>query len=168
VAEFGQGADGWEQYWTDLRDNGVEVVDSWDVAYGESFSGSTGRGSRPMVVSYGSSPPVEVIYGDPVPATAPTGVIASTCFHQVEFAGILRGTDSPDEARQLVDFLVGETFQSELALNLFVYPANADVELPAEFVEAAVIPDDPHSIDPADVDANRSTWIDEWTELVIG
>jgi thiamine transport system substrate-binding protein len=115
------------------------------------------------VVSYGSSPPAGVIFGDPE-----TGAIESTCFRQVEFAGILRGTDSPDEARQLVDFLVGETFQSELALNLFVYPANADVELPPEFVEAAVIPDDPHTIDPADVDANRSTWIDEWTELVIG
>ena len=156
------GADGWQAYWQSLVDNGVEVVDGWTQAYYERFS-AAGGGPKPLVVSYGSSPPAGVIFGDPE-----TGAIESTCFRQVEFAGILRGTDSPDEARQLVDFLVGETFQSELALNLFVYPANADVELPPEFVEAAVIPDDPHTVDPADIDANRSTWIDEWTELVIG
>ena len=160
IDEYGD--DGWQAYWQSLVDNGVEVVDGWTQAYYERFS-AAGGGPKPLVVSYGSSPPAGVIFGDPE-----TGAIESTCFRQVEFAGILRGTDSPDEARLLVDFLVGETFQSELALNLFVYPANADVELPPEFVEAAVIPDDPHTVDPADIDANRSTWIDEWTELVIG
>ena len=42
----------------------------------------------------------------------PTGVLADTCFRQVEFAGVLRGTDSPDEARAFVDFLIAEDFQS--------------------------------------------------------
>jgi thiamine transport system substrate-binding protein len=167
IAEYGvepdaSGVPGWQAYWQSLVDNGVEVVDGWTQAYYERFS-AAGGGPKPLVVSYGSSPPAGVIFGDP-----PTGVIESTCFRQVEFAGILRGTDAPDEARLLVDFLVGDRFQSELALTLFVYPANADVELPAEFVEAAVIPADPYTVDPAEIDANRSTWIDEWTELVIG
>ena len=167
VAEFGEepGATGnpaWLAYWETLVDNGVEVVDGWTQAYYERFS-AAGGGPKPLVVSYGSSPPAGVIFGDPE-----TGVVEATCFRQVEFAGILRGTDSPDEARQLVDFLVGERFQSELALNLFVYPANGDVELPPEFAEAAVIPIDPYTLDPADIDANRSAWIDQWTELVIG
>ena len=156
------GVPGWQAYWQSLVDNGVEVVDGWTQAYYERFS-AAGGGPKPLVVSYGTSPPAGIIFGDPE-----TGAIESTCFRQVEFAGILRGTEFPDEAKQLVDFLVGERFQSEIALNLFVYPANADVELPPEFVEAAVIPADPHTIDPADIDANRSTWIDEWTELVIG
>ena len=82
--------------------------------------------------------------------------------------GILRGTDSPDAARRLVDFLVGEEFQSELPLNLFVYPANHAVELPQEFIDFAVRPETPRSLDPAVIDANRSVWIDEWTELVLG
>jgi thiamine transport system substrate-binding protein len=167
IAEYGvepdaAGVPGWQAYWQSLVDNGVEVVDGWTQAYYERFS-AAGGGPKPLVVSYGSSPPAGVIFGDP-----PTGVIESTCFRQVELAGILRGTDAPDEARSLVDFLVGDRFQSELALTLFVYPANADVELPAEFVEVAVIPADPYTVDPAEIDANRSTWIDEWTELVIG
>ncbi|MET0663807.1 MAG: thiamine ABC transporter substrate-binding protein [Ilumatobacteraceae bacterium] len=166
IAEFGtepdaSGAPGWQTYWQQLVDNGVEVVDSWTQAYYESFS-AAGGGDRPLVASYGSSPPAGVLVGDPE-----TGAIASTCFRQVEFAGVLRGTEHGDQARQLVDFLAGETFQSELALNLFVYPADPAVALPPEF-STAVVPDDPYVLDPTAIDENRATWIDEWTELVIG
>ena len=60
-----------------------------------------------------------------------------------------------------------ETFQSELPLNLFVYPANADVELPDVFAANATVPADAgaRSIRPT-IDANRSAWIDEWTDAV--
>ena len=47
-----------------MRDNGVEVVDGWTVAYYERFSGA-GDGPKPLVVSYGTSPPVEVVFADP-------------------------------------------------------------------------------------------------------
>jgi thiamine transport system substrate-binding protein len=161
------GLEGWQDYWSRLGENGVEVVDGWTEAYYERFTWA-GGGPTPMVVSYGSSPPAEVIFADPPRADAPTGVIEDTCFRQVEFAGVLRGTESPEAARQLVDFLVSERFQSELALNLFVYPVNQAVELPDEFVEFAVVPEASRSLDPALIDAERSTWIDEWTELVLG
>ena len=161
------GADGWQQYWQALGDNGVEVVESWTQAYYERFTWA-GGGPTPMVVSYGTSPPAEVIFADPPRDDAPTGVMESTCFRQVEFAGVLRGTDAPEEARQLVDFLISEEFQQELPLNLFVYPANSSVDLPQEFVDFAVAPDEPRTLDPDVIDENRSTWIDEWTELVLG
>jgi thiamine transport system substrate-binding protein len=165
IHEYGE--EGWQDYWSRLGENGVEVVDSWTQAYYERFTWA-GGGPTPMVVSYGSSPPAEVIFADPARDDAPTGVIEDTCFRQVEFAGVLRGTDAPDEARRLVDFLVSEPFQSELALNLFVYPVNEAVALPQEFVEFTVVPDNSRTLDPALIDAERSTWIDEWTELVLG
>jgi thiamine transport system substrate-binding protein len=165
IDEFGP--DGWQAYWSALGANGVEVVDSWTQAYYERFTWA-GGGPTPMVVSYGSSPPAEVIFADPPRTDSPTGVVEDTCFRQVEFAGVLRGTDSPAAARQLVDFLVGEEFQSELPLNLFVYPTNQAVELPQEFVDHAVVPVVSRSLDPALIDANRADWIDEWTELVLG
>jgi thiamine transport system substrate-binding protein len=161
------GVEGWQDYWSRLGANGVEVVDGWTEAYYERFTWA-GGGPTPMVVSYGSSPPAEVIFADPPRSDAPTGVIEDTCFRQVEFAGVLRGTESPDAARQLVDFLVSERFQAELALNLFVYPVDETVELPTEFVDFAVVPETSRSLDPALIDAERSTWIDEWTELVLG
>lgn len=162
VAEFGD--DGWQDYWRQLVDNDVEVVDSWTTAYYESFS--LAGGDRPLVVSYGSSPPFEVLFAPEPVDTAPTGVVDATCFRQVEFAGVLAGTDAPDAARQLVDFLVSPRFQREVPLNLFVFPANRTVDLDPVFVEYATIPDDPLGLDPATIDARRAEWIDEWTGIV--
>lgn len=164
IAEFGD--DGWQQYWSQLVENGVEVVDSWTTAYYESFSWA--GGDRPLVVSYGSSPPFEVLFAAEPMDTAPTAVVEETCFRQVEFAGVLAGTDAPVAARQLVDFLISERFQREVPMNLFVFPANEQVELDPAFVQYAAIPDSPLSLDPSRIDAERATWIDEWTTIVTG
>jgi thiamine transport system substrate-binding protein len=164
IAEFGE--DGWQAYWRSLVDNDVEVVDSWTAAYYESFTWA--GGDRPLVVSYGSSPPFEVLFATEEVETAPTAVVVDTCFRQVEFAGVLAGTDAPDAARELVDFLISERFQREVPLNLFVFPANASVELDPAFVEYAAIPETPLTLDPASIDAGRATWIDEWTTIVAG
>ncbi|MFZ9016176.1 MAG: thiamine ABC transporter substrate-binding protein [Ilumatobacteraceae bacterium] len=161
-AEFGD--DGWQAYWERLVANDVEVVDSWTTAYYESFS--LAGGDRPLVVSYGSSPPFEVLFAVEPTDTAPTGVVEATCFRQVEFAGVLAGTDAPDAARRLVDFLVSPRFQSEVALNLFVFPANRTVTLDPVFVEYAAIPPEPLGLDPAIIDAGRAGWIDQWTGIV--
>lgn len=165
VAQSGEA--GWQQYWKDLRANGVQVVDSWDQAYYEQFSGSTGKGPKPLVVSYGSSPPAEVIFADPRPDSAPTGVVGSTCFHQIEFAGVLRGTKYPTAAGKLVDYFVSKPFQELLPMNLFVYPVRADATMPQEFVDLAVRPDNPLVVSPADIEAKSKDWIATWTETVL-
>lgn len=164
VATFGE--DGWVQYWADLRANGVAVVDGWTEAYYERFTWA-GGGDRPLVVSYGTSPPAEVIYADPPVDTAPTMAIEPTCFRQVEFAGVLAGTDQPEAARQLVDFLASPTFQQELALNLFVFPAHLDVAVPPEFDQYALRPEAPLTLDPATIDASREEWLETWTDTVL-
>jgi thiamine transport system substrate-binding protein len=162
IARFGD--DGWEQYWTELANNGVLMVDGWNEAYYGSFTRA--GGDRPLVVSYGSSPPFEVLYASEPMTEAPTGVVADTCFRQVEFAGVLRGTDKPEGAHKLIDFLVSERYQREVALNLFVFPVNPAVTLDPAFVQFATIPTDPLTLDPAVIDANREAWIDRWTEIV--
>lgn len=162
------GEDDWQQYWTDLRANGVEVVDSWDSAYYERFSGAAGSaGDKPLVVSYGSSPPAEVVFADPPRDDAPTGVVSSTCYRQTEYAGVLRGTKHPDEAAQLREFLLSEAFQKELPLTLFVYPANPSVALPEVFTKFAVVPTNPFTFDPVTIAENRQQWQDQWTEIVL-
>ena len=163
IDEYGE--DGWQDYWQQLTDNGVAVVDGWSEAYYEQFSYA--GGDRPLVVSYGSSPPFEVLFGEGL-TTAPTGVVESTCYRQVEFVGVLAGTEHPAEAQALVDFMISEPFQAELPMNVFVFPANSNVELDQTFQDFAVIPDDSRALDPADISDNREQWIDEWTDLVIG
>ena len=87
------GEDGWEAYWRELFANGGNVTEDWETAYYGEFV--AGGGERSMVTSYTSSPAAEVLYADPPIDAAPTGVITDTCYRQIEFAGILRGTDQP-------------------------------------------------------------------------
>ncbi|MDO8391724.1 MAG: thiamine ABC transporter substrate-binding protein [Actinomycetota bacterium] len=166
IAAYGD--DGWQQYWRDLTANGVEVVDGWTSSYYERFSGSAGStGDKPLVVSYGSSPPAEVVFADPPRTDAPTGVSAETCFRQTEYAGVLRGTDHPAEAEQLLQFLGSPRFQQELPLTLFVYPIDPSVPLPEAFQQFAVVPPNPYELDPDDIAQHREQWQDTWNEIVL-
>lgn len=163
VQEF----DDWTAYWDDLRENGVLVTDGWEQAYYSEFSGGASEGDRPLVVSYASSPPAEVIFAEDPPEEAPTGVIPASCFRQIEFAGILQGTDNQPAAEALVDFMLSETFQADIPLNMFVFPVNETVALPDAFVEHTTIPDDPITMDPREIGENREQWVEEWTETVL-
>jgi thiamine transport system substrate-binding protein len=118
-------------------------------------------------VSYASSPPAEVLFATEPLDTAPTGVIVDTCYRQVEYAGVLAGTDRADDARALVDFLLSPTFQADVPLTMFVFPARTDVALPDVFAAHAVLPDTPLVMDAGRIDAGRSDWIERFTATVL-
>jgi len=166
IARYGDGP-GWQEYWSGLRENGVLVVDGWEEAYNVRFSGSAGTGDRPIVVSYASSPAAEVIFRTPRPKDAPTAVVVDSCFQQVEFAGVLRGARNENGARELIDFMLSERFQEDIPLTMFVFPVNRRASLPPEFERHAVVPQDPLELAPAEIEANRERWIDEWTRIVL-
>ncbi|MFD9329587.1 thiamine ABC transporter substrate binding subunit [Streptomyces sp. NPDC060065] len=165
------GDDGWQDYWTKLKANGVKVVDGWEQAYNEEFSGSAGgkkaKADRPLVVSYASSPPAEVIYADPKPTTAPTGVATGTCFRQVEYAGLLSNAKNTKGGEALIDFLITKQFQDDMPLNMFVYPVVEGAKVPAEFTEFGPQAKDPETMDPAKIADNRDQWVKSWTSLVL-
>ena len=162
IARYG---DGWEDYWAALRDNGVAVTAGWeDAYYGEFIAGG---GDRPIVVSYASSPPAEVIFADPPVDEPPTGVVTASCYRQIEFAGVLAGAGNPAGARALIDFMLTPTFQDDVPLNMFVFPVIESATLPPEFVAHAEIADDPFILDPAEVEAQRDAWTDRWVEIVL-
>ena len=48
-----------------------------------------------------------------------------------------------------------------------MYPANDTVALPAVFTDFAVVPDHPATLDPATIAANRQSWIETWTDVVL-
>lgn len=167
MAALGEPA--WEGYWTSLRANGVEVAGSWSDAYYGSFSGgAASEGDKPLVVSYASSPPVEVLFAEEPIDEAPTGVVEGTCVRQVEYAGVLAGAEHPDAARAFVDFLLSEQVQADIPLNMFVYPAVEGVELPDVFVQHAEVIDDPVVVDPFEFGEDRERAIERWDELVLG
>jgi thiamine transport system substrate-binding protein len=169
IAHFGDDADGgWQAFWAGLRDNGVTVAAGWEDAYYGKFSGGSGEGELPVVVSYASSPVAEVVFGpDPEADESPTAAIDAGCFRQVEMAGILKGTDEPELSRALIDHLLAPATQAELPLAMYVYPARSDVALPEVFARHALVPTSPLSLDPAAIDAGREAWISEWTDIVL-
>lgn len=166
VAKYGP--NGFVDWWTSLRANGVTVVDSWDAAYYNEFTQGGGGGKHPIVVSYASSPPATVIYAsDPKPTEPTTANVSASCFRQVEFAGILGGSKHVEAAQKLIDFLVSEQFQAALPESNFVYPVRTGVALPDLFERFAKPVAAPLTVSPADIAANRDQWIAAWTKAVL-
>jgi thiamine transport system substrate-binding protein len=167
IAEYGD--PGYLDFWADLRDNGVTVVDGWSTAYYTNFSGSSGRGPQPMVVSYASSPAAEFIFADPPVEEAPTASILGpgACYRQIEFVGILSGTQNRSLAEKFVDYMLDAPFQEDVPLQMFVYPVNSSAALLPEFIQWAQVAEQPAALDPALVAANRDEWIARWTEILL-
>ena len=163
IAAFGDG--GWQDYWRQLADNGVAVTPGWSEAYYGEFI--AGGGDRAIVMSYASSPVAELLFADPPVDVPPTEALLDSCFRSIEFAGILAGTDHPEAAALLIDFLLSPTFQEDIPLNMFIFPANGDAELPPEFVEWAPLSDSPFTLAPDVIEANRDAWTEEWVEIVL-
>jgi thiamine transport system substrate-binding protein len=169
VSRFGETGDyAYLDYWADLRANNVLVADGWEDAYWGSFTYAS-DGDRPIVVSYASSPPVEVYFAEEAFDEAPTGVVVAdgSCFRQVEFVGILKGTKNRKLAEQWVDFMLGTTFQEDIPLKMFVFPANSQAALPDVFARFAEIPENPATVAPEAIEANREPWVQAWVQRVL-
>ncbi len=166
VAHFG---DGYIDYWKSLKANGVVIVDGWETAYYTNFSASSGKGPQPMVVSYGTSPAAEVIFADPPIDDAPTASILGpdTCFRQIEFVGILKGTKNRALAEKFVDFMLDKQFQEDMPEQMFVYPVNTNAALPDVFAKYSQAPAQTATLAPDVIAANRDKWIQEWTDTVM-
>ncbi|SFC19636.1 thiamine transport system substrate-binding protein [Nocardioides terrae] len=158
IAKYG---DGWTDYWTRLLANGAKVVDGWEDAYTVDFTQGGGNGSRPIVLSYDSSPAFTVADG-----TSTTKALLDTCFTQVEYAGVLAGAKNEKGARALVDFLLSKDVQAALPDAMYVFPVAQDAPLPADWSKFAVQPTKPWTVSPEDIDAHRDEWLRTWSDLV--
>lgn len=167
VAVYGE--DGYIDFWQKLVENDVKVVNDWELAYYTEFSGSSGKGPRPIVVSYDSSPAYEVLYAETEISEAPTAAVVAdnTCFRQIEFVGILKGAQNPDLAQKWVDFMLSLKFQQEMPMQMFVFPVNAQAELDEVFSKYLVLPNKTAFVKPEDIAANRQSWLEAWTEAVL-
>lgn len=167
VAYFGE--DGYLEFWRQLRENDVYVTDGWEDAYYGQFSGGSGEGTRPIVVSYATSPAAEVYFSEEPVTESPTGNILPEggSFRQIEFVGILKGTRQRDLAEKWIDFMLSRPFQEDIPLQMWVYPANSTAALPEVFTKYAQVPTSPAQLPPDVIDANREKWIDAWTTVVL-
>jgi len=156
-------------FWKNLRQNGLVVVDGWETAYYTNFSGSSGKGSQPIVISYATDPAAEVMNAQTPPADSPVGAILGpdTCFRQIEFVGILKGTKQRALAEKFVDFMLSAQFQADMPGQMYVLPVVPNITLPDAFAKYAQIPTQPATLSPDDISKNRDAWIQNWTDAVL-
>jgi thiamine transport system substrate-binding protein len=167
VAHFGP--NGFVDYWKSLKNNRVTVADGWETAYYTDFSGSSGKGPQPMVVSYSTSPAYEMIYADPPRSTPPTASLdgPDMCFHQIEFVGILTGTPNRASAEKFVDFMLETDFQEDIPLQMGMFPVNPHAKAPEAFTTFAPIPTRPAILAPEEISAHRDEWLNLWKETML-
>lgn len=167
IAQYGD--KGFLDYWNQLSENGLVVVNDWETAYYTNFSGSSGKGSQPMVVSYGTSPAAEVIFAETPLTEAPTASLVgeNMCFRQIEFVGILKGTAHRALAEKFIDFMLSTSFQEDIPLQMFVFPANSKAALPDTFIQYIQKPEKPASLISENIQQNREAWIEAWTNVVL-
>jgi thiamine transport system substrate-binding protein len=151
---------GYAQYLQALKSNGVKIAAGWEDAYFTDFSGSSGKGPRPIVLSYSTSPAFEVRDD----GQSQTASVLNGCFRQTEFAGVLAGTDNPAGAKALIDFMLAEQFQTALPDAMYVYPIDKSIALPEAWAEWAPVAEKPVG-GKLDIAANREKWLKTWSEI---
>jgi thiamine transport system substrate-binding protein len=167
LATISRYGDDWQGYWQELRDNGVKVVGSWSEAYEGSYTAGGGNGDRPLVVSYATSPPAEIVYAaDPKPVKPYSVVMTDGCYRQVEYAGVLAGTSNTAGARTVINWLLSPAVQADIPLTMFVFPALAGVIPPRVFVKFAAPVKEPLQIPSREVAEKQAQWLDEWDKVM--
>lgn len=156
IAAFGE--DGFTDYWKSLEANGARIVQGWTEAYNTEFTGVNEAGTRPIVVSYSTSPAFTVNDDE---TASNTRALLDTCSSQTEYAGVLAGSANPEGAQAVVEYLLSAEFQAEIADQMYMYPVDEAIELPASWAKFAPLPaaDQSHDLSSAEIQAGLDGWL---------
>jgi len=147
-------------WWLSLRDNNVKVAASWEDAYYSDFSGSSGKGKYPIVLSYSSSPADEVYENGQLKTKA----LLKDCYRQTEYVGVLKNGPNPQAARDLIEFMKDQYFQSSLPQAMYVYPIEKSIALPPRWAKYA--PAATSTIGSnLDIDGKREKWLADFNSV---
>lgn len=102
--------------WQGLAPRVLTVTSGWSEAYGLFL-----EGEADMVLSYTTSPAYHLIAEDDDSKAA--AAFEEGHYMQVEVAGILASSDQQDLARQFMEFMVSDEFQSIIPTTNWMYPA---------------------------------------------
>jgi thiamine transport system substrate-binding protein len=162
LTTIAQEGSGWQDYWKRLMANGTKIDAGWSDAWDVDYTAGGGHGDRPIVLSYASSPPDTV---DPKTGRPTTSALLDTCFRQIEYAGVLQGANNPRAAKKFIDFMLGKRFQAALPEEMYVYPVDTSVKLPADWAKWAQVAPHPVTMPPHEITAHRNQWLGEWRDI---
>lgn len=163
VAEFGES--GYAGYWKKLVDNGARVEQRWEEAYNGQFTQGGGGGTKPIVVSYSSSPAFTVNKSG---TETSTKALLDTCSTQVEYAGLLAGAANPEGGKAVIDYLVSDEFQKTIPSSMYMYPVGSDVKLPDDWAKFAPLPSSAqaHNLSSAKIEKGRDGWLRKLSDQI--
>jgi thiamine transport system substrate-binding protein len=159
--------EGWQQYWQRLRDNGVEVVDSWDIAYYERFSGAAGSDGPSR---WWSATPAALRRRCSSPTRRATTPPPASARHLLPPARVRRRVARhrpPDRGTATAGLPAVDEVPAGTAADAVRLPGRRPTPLPEAFTRYSVIADNPYTVEPATIAANREQWQDQWTEIVL-
>ena len=156
-------------WWAKLRANGVKVAKGWTEAYYTEFTRN--GGTRPIVVSYASSPAAEVFFSKDKLSESPTAnlFLKGGVFRQVEGVALVRGGNpaAREGAGRFIEFLRSAPAQQALQTTMWMYPAEAGAPRVEVMQQHAVEPtafDNPPAVQMED---KGRGWVQRWTKVVL-
>jgi thiamine transport system substrate-binding protein len=150
------GEDGYLDFWSDLQDNGVQVLGSWNDAYT-----AWQEDEAPMVVSFSTD---QVFAADEGADLAEHQIrfLNDQAYANPEGMGMFANASNPGLAREFMSFMLGPDVQGEIAQQNVVFPSTGNANLPAEYDELAHEPPEPVTFGYDELQGSISEWIDNW------
>ncbi|MFD1687886.1 thiamine ABC transporter substrate-binding protein [Halolamina salifodinae] len=158
-----KGEDGYLDYWQNLQDNGVRVLEGWDAAYG-----AYGGGEAPMVVSYSTDQVFANRAGEPM-AEHQIRFLNDQGYANPEGMAQFAGTDSPTLAASFMEFMLRPEVQAQIAVRNVAFPAVTNAEFGgenAEYEQYAQAPPEAVSFTYDELKGNVQGWIEDWSRQV--
>lgn len=156
-------------WWKAMRANGVKVVKGWTEAYYTEFTRN--GGTRPIVVSYATSPAAEVFYSKEKITESPTAnlFLKGGVFRQVEGVALVKGgrPAAREAAGRFIEFLRSAPVQQSLQTAMWMYPAEVGAARADVIKRHASEPsayDNPAS---GEVAKQSKAWLQRWTKVVL-
>ena len=162
----GLGEEGAFDWWARMRSNGVKVSKGWSEAYYTEFTRN--GGTRPLVVSYASSPAAEVFYSKEKITEPPTAslFLKGAVFRQVEGVALVRGGQQREAAQRFMEFLRSPPVQEALQTSMWMFAAEPRTARP-EVMRHAVEPVSHDSPTSEAIAAKGADWVGRWTGVVL-
>ena len=164
IAGLGEGAA--FDWWARMRANGVKVAKGWSEAYYTEFSKN--GGTRPLVVSYATSPAAEVFYSKEKITEPPTGVLflKGGVFRQVEGVALIKGGGQREAAVRFIEFMRSPAVQEALQTSMWMFPAVPGIPR-AEVMRHAAEPASFDTLSSEVIAEKGAEWVSRWTKVVL-
>lgn len=162
----GLGEEAAYDWWGRMRANGVKVAKGWSEAYYTEFTRN--GGSRPIVVSYASSPAAEVFYSKEKISEPPTAslFLKGGVFRQVEGVALVKGGQQVEAAGKFIEFMRSPEVQEALQTTMWMYAAEPRTPRP-DVLRHAPEPTAFDNPSQEQIAQKAADWVSRWTRVVL-